>query len=59
MERAHATLATHGLALATNQVRVNLLHRKVESDGVLDTARRLGITLIAYSPLAGGMLPLD
>lgn len=56
MERAHATLATHGLGLATNQVRVNLLHRNVESDGVLDTARRLGITLIAYSPLAGGML---
>lgn len=56
MERAHATLAKHGLVLATNQVRINLLHRKVEGNGVLDTARRLGITLIAYSPLAGGIL---
>jgi aryl-alcohol dehydrogenase-like predicted oxidoreductase len=46
----------HGLVLATNQVRVNLLHRKIETDGVLATARRLGVTLIAYSPLAGGML---
>ena len=35
---------------------MNLLHRKIESDGVLNAARRLGITLIAYSPLAGYML---
>ena len=56
MQRAHTTLTEHGLVLAANQVRVNLLHRKVETDGVLDTARRLGITLIAYSPLAGGIL---
>jgi aryl-alcohol dehydrogenase-like predicted oxidoreductase len=56
MEQAHATLQDHGLTLAANQVRVNFLHRKIESDGVLDTAWRLGITLIAYSPLAGGML---
>jgi len=56
MERAHAVLAERGLALATNQVRVNLLHRTIESNGVLDAARRLGVTLIAYSPLAGGIL---
>jgi aryl-alcohol dehydrogenase-like predicted oxidoreductase len=56
MERAHAVLAEHGLGLATNQVRVNLLHRKLETDGLADTARRLGVTLIAYSPLAGGIL---
>ena len=56
MERAHAVLAERGLALATNQVRVNLLHRTIESNGVLDATRRLGVTLIAYSPLAGGIL---
>jgi aryl-alcohol dehydrogenase-like predicted oxidoreductase len=37
-------------------VEYSLLHRKPEVDGVLDACRELGITLIAYSPLAGGML---
>ena len=56
MELAHAELAKHGIALASNQVQISLLHRKVESNGVLDTARRLGVTLIAYSPLRSGIL---
>ncbi len=56
MEIAHAKLAKHGIPLATNQVQINLLHRKVETNGVLDTARRLGVTLIAYSPLREGIL---
>ncbi len=56
MEIAQATLAKHGLSLATNQVQINLLRRRIETNGVLDTARRLGVTLIAYSPLASGML---
>jgi len=56
MELTHAELAKHGIALASNQVQINLLHRKVESNGVLDTARRLGVTLIAYSPLRSGIL---
>lgn len=56
MEIAHETLAQHGIALATNQVQINLLNRKIETNGVLDTARRLGVTLIAYSPLRNGIL---
>ena len=56
MEIAQATLAEHGLSLATNQVQINLLRRRIETNGVFDTARRLGVTLIAYSPLASGML---
>jgi aryl-alcohol dehydrogenase-like predicted oxidoreductase len=56
MEVAHAELAEQGIPLATNQIQINLLHRKHESNGVLETARRLGVTLIAYSPLASGML---
>lgn len=56
MELTYAELAKHGVALASNQVQINLLHRKVESNGVLDTARRLGVTLIAYSPLRSGIL---
>jgi aryl-alcohol dehydrogenase-like predicted oxidoreductase len=53
---AHAVLAEHGIPLATNQVQINLLKRDIERNGVLETARRLGVTLIAYSPLRSGML---
>ncbi|MFB4283712.1 aldo/keto reductase [Nonomuraea sp. MTCD27] len=53
---AHRVLAAEGVTLASNQVRINLLHRNVERDGVLATARELGVTLIAYSPLEGGLL---
>lgn len=56
METAHSVLAEHGLSLATNQIQVNLLHRNIETNGVLETARRLGVTLVAYSPLANGLL---
>lgn len=56
MEFASQVLRRRGIELASNQVRINLLHRAIERDGVLDTARRLGITLIAYSPLASGVL---
>jgi aryl-alcohol dehydrogenase-like predicted oxidoreductase len=56
MEIAHAELAKRGIILASNQVQINLLHRQIESNGVLDTARRLGVTLIAYSPLRSGIL---
>jgi aryl-alcohol dehydrogenase-like predicted oxidoreductase len=56
MEIAHSELSKRGLPLATNQIRLNLLHRKAETNGILDTARRLGVTVIAYSPLASGVL---
>jgi aryl-alcohol dehydrogenase-like predicted oxidoreductase len=56
MEEAHATLAAEGIPLASNQVRFNLLDRRIESNGVLAAARRLGVTVIAWSPLAQGML---
>jgi aryl-alcohol dehydrogenase-like predicted oxidoreductase len=56
MREAHAALAKRGIPLASNQVEYSLLHRKPEIDGVLDACRELGITLIAYSPLAGGRL---
>ena len=56
MREAHAALAKRGIPLASNQVEYSLLHRKPEVDGVLEACRELGITLIAYSPLAGGRL---
>jgi aryl-alcohol dehydrogenase-like predicted oxidoreductase len=56
MRLAHSELARRGISLASNQVEYSLLHRKPEVDGVLDACRELGITLIAYSPLAMGAL---
>ena len=56
MRQAHKVLLTRGLRLASNQVRYNLLSRGIESNGVLDTAKELGITIIAYSPLESGLL---
>jgi len=56
MREAHAALAKRGIPLASNQVEYSLLHRQPEANGVLDACRELGITLIAYTPLAGGML---
>jgi len=56
MREAHAELAKRGIPLVSNQVQYSLLYRKPEVDGVLDACRELGITLIAYSPLAQGAL---
>jgi len=53
---AHRSLQDEGFALVSNQVRFSLLDRSIESNGVLDTARELGISIIAYSPLAQGLL---
>ena len=56
MRIAHAALAKRGIPLASNQVEYSLLRRQPEVNGVLDTCRELGITLIAYQPLASGAL---
>ena len=56
MAQAAAALRDEGLTLASNQVRINLLERRIESNGVLAAAQGLGVTLIAYSPLAQGVL---
>lgn len=56
MAAAHAALSKRGIPLASNQVEYSLLHRRPETDGVLDACRELNVTLIAYSPLAMGAL---
>ena len=56
MRRAHRALERRGLPLATNQVQYSLLHRTIESNGVLETAKELGVTITAWSPLASGLL---
>lgn len=56
MERAHAALARRGIPLASNQVEYSLLDRSPERSGLLQACRDLEVTLIAYSPLAMGLL---
>jgi aryl-alcohol dehydrogenase-like predicted oxidoreductase len=56
MRKAHDVLTRRGIPLASNQVRYNILGRGPETNGVLETAKELGITIICYSPLEFGLL---
>lgn len=56
MRRAYAVLQRRGIPLASNQVNYSLLKRTPEVNGVLDACRELNVILIAYSPLAQGLL---
>ena len=56
MRRAHAALARRGVPLVSNQINYSLLNRSPEMNGVLDTCRELSVAIIAYSPLAQGIL---
>ncbi len=56
MRRAHGALNKRGLPLVANQMEYSLLDRRIESDGVLEAARELGVTIIAYTPLGYGLL---
>jgi aryl-alcohol dehydrogenase-like predicted oxidoreductase len=56
MRRSWETLQKQGINLVSNQVQYSLLQRKIETNGVMDTAKELGISIIAYSPLAQGLV---
>ena len=56
MLRAYKALEKEGIPLASNQVKYSLLDRRIEKNGILQMARELGITIIAYSPLEQGIL---
>jgi aryl-alcohol dehydrogenase-like predicted oxidoreductase len=56
MRRAHAALALRGVPLASNQVSYSLLDRKIEKNGLMALCRELGVSVIAYSPIAKGVL---
>lgn len=56
MRKAFEALEVETIPLATNQVKYSLLDRKIERNGVMDAAKELGITIIAYSPLEQGLL---
>lgn len=56
MRALHRELSQRGVPLATNQVEYSLLRRFPETSGLLDACGELGVTLLAYSPLAMGRL---
>jgi aryl-alcohol dehydrogenase-like predicted oxidoreductase len=56
MRRCHDVLSSRRVPLVSNQVHYSLLRRGIERNGTLRAAKELGITIIAYSPLAQGLL---
>jgi len=56
LREAHQLLARRGVPLAVNQMRYSLITREIETNGVLAAARELDVTILAYSPLAQGLL---
>lgn len=56
MRQASQILAKKEVPLAVNQVQYSLLYRKIETKAILATAKELGVTILAYSPLAQGLL---
>uniref|UniRef100_A0A7N0TYT8 NADP-dependent oxidoreductase domain-containing protein n=1 Tax=Kalanchoe fedtschenkoi TaxID=63787 RepID=A0A7N0TYT8_KALFE len=56
LREAHKQLSKRGIPLASNQVNYSLIYRLPEENGVKATCDELGITLIAYSPIAQGAL---
>ena len=55
-ETAYRYLAGHDVPCLLHQVKYSLFHRNPENEGILDQARSAGSGLIAFSPLAQGLL---
>jgi aryl-alcohol dehydrogenase-like predicted oxidoreductase len=53
---ANETLNAEGVPLASNQVEYSLFDRRIEKNGLLEYCHENDITVIAYSPLAKGMV---
>ncbi len=56
LERAQRTLEKGGHRLDSNQIQYSLLQRSAETSGLLDLCKDLDVAVIAYSPLAQGLL---
>jgi len=55
-KRSVDALQKKGIPLASNQVEYHLLERRIEKDGLSEFCKANGIKIIAYSPLAMGIL---
>jgi len=56
LREAYEKLKKRGIPLASNQVNYSLIYRAPEENGVKSACDELGITIIAYSPIAQGEL---
>lgn len=56
LQQAYDCMIHRGLPLTSTQVEYNLLNRKIEDEGILKHCKELGVSIIAYSPLASGIL---
>ncbi|CAM6094193.1 unnamed protein product [Calypogeia fissa] len=56
IRRAHSTLLKRNVPLQSNQVEFSLLRLLPETNGLLSTCSELGVSVLAYSPLAMGRL---
>lgn len=55
-KRAADALQKRGIKLASNQVEYHLLERRIEKNGLANFCKSNGIKIIAYSPIAMGIL---
>lgn len=55
ISRVHAFLASRGIPLASNQINRSLMYRK-DSAATIAKCAELGVPVIAYFPLANGLL---
>lgn len=56
LRRAHAFFAARGVPLASNQINYSLLYRKNGAQATVDACKELGVAVLAYFPLAMGVL---
>jgi aryl-alcohol dehydrogenase-like predicted oxidoreductase len=56
LRKMHAALLRRGVQLSSNQIQYSLLHRSPERSGLISACQELGVQVIAYSPLAQGLL---
>jgi aryl-alcohol dehydrogenase-like predicted oxidoreductase len=56
MRQAASRLEEHGLKLTANQVEFSLVNREPEMNGVLETCKSWGASLVAYRPISRGQL---
>ncbi|CAM9943836.1 unnamed protein product [Ascophyllum nodosum] len=56
VRQAHRALEARGVRLGSNQVQFSLTNRKPETSGMLRLCEELDVRVLAYSPLAQGLL---
>lgn len=56
VRKIHAALDERGVPLASNQVEYSLLRRRPATSGLLELCQRLGVVVLAYSPIGQGRL---